>query len=105
MGDERHAEADGACRDPAIAVVELVAEGMAGLLAPQAELGAGGDHLVVGLDHSDLGDAGLRSPASQLAPPASQRAEAELHDRLEGEQGGPRADEVSVGSASGCSRS
>lgn len=71
----------------------------------QAQLGAGGHHLVVGLDYSDLGDA---VPASgvQLAAVRSQRVEARdvvdggvqadgvvlgLPDEAEGEHGGLRA--------------
>jgi hypothetical protein len=61
------------------------------------QLGAGRDHVVVGLDDRDLGDATFRPSASQPAPPGSQGAETQLHDGLEGEQDGLRAEELRAG--------
>ena len=51
---------------------------------------------VVWLHDGDLPDSPFESPASQVAPPSSERAEAQLHDGLEGEQDGLRADELAV---------
>ena len=45
---EWHAEADGGCGDPAVAVVKLAPEGVASLLTSQAQFGANGDRLVTG---------------------------------------------------------
>lgn len=85
------------CGDPPVAVVELVSECVARLLAPKAELGADRDHLVVGLDDGDLGDAAFEPSTAQLTPPGAERAEAEFHHGLEGEHNGFAADELAVG--------
>ena len=49
-------EADGGGSDPAVAVVQLVPEGVPGPGAVGPQLGADEDHLVVGLQHGEFGD-------------------------------------------------
>lgn len=48
MGDKRYTEPHSGGGDPAVAIVELVAEGVSDLLAPQAQPRAHGDYLVPG---------------------------------------------------------
>jgi hypothetical protein len=67
VGHELHAKADCGGGDPSVAVVELVAEGVADLLAAQTKVGALGDHLVVGLHDGELRDAAFESTTPELA--------------------------------------
>jgi hypothetical protein len=51
MGYERKAKPDRGRRDPSVAVVDLVAKSVSGPLTVSSQLGAHGNHLVVGLDN------------------------------------------------------
>jgi len=66
-------------------IVNSVTESMTGLTAPQAQLRAGGDHLVVGLADAELAHPAAQPPTSQLAPARLKGAVAELDDGREGE--------------------
>jgi hypothetical protein len=60
FGQERDAEANRGCGDPAVAVVDVRGEGMTGAAAVIAELRADGDRQVVGLGDLELRDGALK---------------------------------------------
>ena len=68
MGDERAAGPKGGGGDPAVAVVELVGEGVADPLAIDSQLGAAGDHVVVRLEDAQPCDATIETAAAEFAP-------------------------------------
>lgn len=69
------------------------AAGLADLCAPHTQVGAGGDHLVTGLDDGRLSDAAFE-------PSAAQYPIAEFHHGVEREQYKPWLDQHAVRSAS-----
>jgi hypothetical protein len=95
-GDEGQAEADGSSRGPAVAVVELVPEGVTGPSAVGPQLRAHEHHLVVGLENGQPCDATFEPTLAELSPTSADGPEAQLHHRLESEQHRRRPDEVSV---------
>ena len=88
VGDERNAESNGSCRDPAICLVVFLAEPMTVLDAPCAQRG-------IDVDESwprpnDLGsrDFVVEPPEPPAAPASQLRAIAKLSDRDERDDGG-----------------
>jgi hypothetical protein len=68
VGHERQTETDGGGSDPAVSVVQLVPEGMPGPGAIGPQLGADEHHLVVWLQHGQLGEAPLELAPAKLSP-------------------------------------
>ena len=54
-------QAEGRGCDPAVAVVDLVTEGMPNLLAGESKLSTSGDHLAVWLENHQLSDPSLEA--------------------------------------------
>lgn len=88
VGDERNPKADGGGRDPAITVVDLRGEGVAGSAAVVAKPSAERDRQVVGLRDLEQRDRALEASGPKLARARAKRAVAQFEDRLEGQDDG-----------------
>ncbi|HEV3354499.1 MAG TPA: hypothetical protein VG076_16340 [Acidimicrobiales bacterium] len=55
------------------------------------KLGACSDHLVIGLDDGEFGDAALEASPAEFSPPRSEHPEAQLHHGLECKEDRPGA--------------
>ncbi len=93
------------CGDPPVAVMDLVGQCMTGLLTAVPQLGTGADRRVVRLHDRDLSDAPFQATAPQLAPAGAERAVAQLHERLEGDQHRGGADQLSIAGSQTLGRS
>jgi len=93
--DEGDVEAKRGGGDPAVGVMVALAEGMADVLAGDAQLGVGANQVVAGVDDLGAGDSCLEMAHARATPASKKGAVAQLGDSLKRQESGA-ADEERV---------